>query len=83
MAVVGAILWISMTVIYIKVYKRGKKARKWYGAAAYAGLALFAGGMMELYKAYLQNVSSFWIIGGIVVFLYLTGQFYIMENIEW
>jgi hypothetical protein len=46
MAVAGAILWVSMTVVYIKVYKRGKKARKWYGAAAYAGLALFAGGMM-------------------------------------
>lgn len=83
MAISGAIIWAVFTVIYAMKYKEGARARKWYGMAAYMGLALLTGGLMETFHDKIQGKSSLWIIIVIVVLTYLLAKIYIFDNIEY
>ena len=83
MAVSGGIIWAVFTVIYAKKYKEGARARKWYGMAAYLGLALLTGGLMETFHDKLQGRSSMWIILAVVLVIYALAKVYILNNITY
>ena len=83
MIIVGGIIWVIFTIIYAIKYKEGPRARKWYGMAAYAGLALFAGGLLETFHEKIQSASTMWIMFAVVIFIYLMAKVYILNNIEY
>ena len=83
MAISGILIWVVFTVIYVMKYKEGPKARKWYGMAAYFGLALMAGGLMETFHDKLQGKSSMWIILAVVIVIYALAKVYILNNITY
>ena len=83
MAISGLIIWVVFTVIYAMKYKEGARARKWYGMAAYFGLALLTGGLMETFHDKLQGKSSMWIILAVVIVVYALAKVYILNNIEY
>ena len=82
MVIAGGIIWAIFTVIYAIKYKEGARARKWYGMAAYFGLALFTGGLLETFHDKLEGPSTMWIMLVVVIFIYLMAKVYILNNIE-
>jgi RsiW-degrading membrane proteinase PrsW (M82 family) len=83
MVIAGGIIWAIFTVIYAMKYKQGARARKWYGMAAYFGLALLAGGLLETFHDKLQGKSSMWIILAVVIVIYALAKVYILNNITY
>ena len=82
MIIVGAILWVLFTIIYVKKYNEGVKARKWWGMGAYFGLALFTGGLLETFHHLIESTSTMWVMVVVVVFTYVMAKFYILDNIR-
>jgi drug/metabolite transporter (DMT)-like permease len=82
MAIVGGIAWIVLTVIYVKKFDQGIPARKWYGAGAYAGLALFLGGLLEIFRDRVESISPFYVAVAVVIVIFSTARFYIFINVE-
>jgi hypothetical protein len=82
MAIVGGIIWAVFTAIYALRFKKGIRARKWYGVIAYTGLAFLLGGVLQIFKPELDKHSPILVFGILAVFIYLTAKVYIFNNVE-